>query len=63
MTGSMSRWARNRSSGWWTGQIANTMVDTMMEMAMTMKRKLVPHLGWCRGCLRTFSTVRGRPAS
>ena len=59
----MIRWARKRRMGLLTGQMAKTTVDTRMEMAMTMNRKLVPHRGWWRGCLRTFSTVRGRPAS
>ena len=59
----MARWARKRRIGLCTGQMANTTVDTKMEMAITMNRKLVPHRGWCLGCLRTFSTVRGRPAS
>ena len=31
-----------------TGQMANTTVDTTIEMAITINRKLVPHRGWWR---------------
>ena len=36
---------------------------TMMPMTSMRMRKLVPHRGWKRFCLRTFSTVRGRSFS
>ena len=36
---------------------------TMMPMTSIKIIKLVPHRGWNRRCLRTFSTVRGRSAS
>ena len=39
------------------------MLEKIMDTQMTTNRKLVPHRGWCRGWTRTFSTVRGRPAS
>ena len=36
---------------------------TMMPSSSMRVRKLVPHRGWKRPCLRTFSTVRGRSFS
>ena len=44
-------------------QLKLTTENTRMEIIMTTKRKLVPHLGCWRGCGRTFSTVSGRPFS
>ena len=37
--------------------------NTRMLMIITTNKKLVPHLGCCRFCGLTFSTVRGSPAS
>lgn len=34
-----------------------------VDSTSTTKRKLVPQRGWCRGILRTFSTVSSNPFS
>ena len=61
--GSRIRCARVRSQTLVMGQMPNTTLDTRMDTKITTNRKLVPHRGWCRGWMRTFSTVRGSPAS
>ena len=40
-----------------------TMEKSRMDSTSTTKRKLVPQRGWCRGILRTFSTVSSNPFS
>ena len=34
-----------------------------MDRSIMTNKKLVPQRGWSRVCFRTFSTVRGSPAS
>ena len=46
-----------------TSMKLNSTLDSRMLTTMTTNRKLVPQRGWCRGWMRTFSTVRGRPCS
>ena len=38
-------------------------LEMRMDTKSTTNKKLVPQRGWCRGWTRTFSTVRGSPAS
>ena len=56
---SLPRWSQLlKSSG-----VIGTTLYTRMLTSSVMMMKLVPHLGWNLVIGRTFSTVRGFPAS